>query len=283
MAQHDLSIANGSGAAVRADINAALAALASSNKGPTAPPAPTAGMLWVDDNSPSASEWTLLVYDGTDWIPLGTIDTTTDLFTPAGLSTRVATAGDTMSGDLVVEKATPAIRTNATGDTSGGVEWARNATVRWRLQAGSTAQAPLVLRAVDAAGALVGDVLSVDNASRQVSFAAIPVLPGNDPAQPNEAARKAYVDAATGAVTTSINHLRPKVAAGIGQWVLINPGPNASLVLPAGGTWAYFFITLRTDNGTYGFIQGAGVAAGGATVISGGSPYAFIGFAWRIT
>jgi hypothetical protein len=84
MAQHDYVIANGSGATVRADINDALAAIASTNKGPTAPPAPTAGMIWVDDNTPSSTTWTVFMYDGTDWIALGTLNTTTNVFTLTG-------------------------------------------------------------------------------------------------------------------------------------------------------------------------------------------------------
>lgn len=84
MAQHDYVIANGSGATVRADINSVLAAIASTNKGPTAPPAPTAGMIWVDDNTPSSSTWTIFMYDGTDWISLGTLNTTSNVFTATG-------------------------------------------------------------------------------------------------------------------------------------------------------------------------------------------------------
>lgn len=84
MAQHDLDIANASGAAVRADINGALAALGSTMKGPSAPTSPLAGMAWLDDNTPSSTVWTLNVYDGTDWIALGLLDTTNNRFTPTG-------------------------------------------------------------------------------------------------------------------------------------------------------------------------------------------------------
>lgn len=48
MAQHDYNIANGGGAAVRADINNALTAIQSLNSGSTAPTATVAGMLWYD-------------------------------------------------------------------------------------------------------------------------------------------------------------------------------------------------------------------------------------------
>lgn len=79
MAQHDLDIANGSGAAVRADINDALKALGSTMKGASAPSAPLAGMQWVEDDNPSSSVWTLRVYDGTDWINVYRLDSTNNV------------------------------------------------------------------------------------------------------------------------------------------------------------------------------------------------------------
>jgi hypothetical protein len=73
-------IDNGSGAAFRTDLNNALAALASTQKGPNAPPAPVAGMFWLDDDTPSASVWTLKCYDGADWITVGTFDISANAF-----------------------------------------------------------------------------------------------------------------------------------------------------------------------------------------------------------
>lgn len=50
-------------------------------KGPSAPssPTPVAGQLWIDDDTPSATVWTLKVYDGTDWIALALIDSTNNV------------------------------------------------------------------------------------------------------------------------------------------------------------------------------------------------------------
>lgn len=48
MAQHDYDIANGSGSAVRADINAVLDAIVSNNSGTTAPSVTFAYMFWAD-------------------------------------------------------------------------------------------------------------------------------------------------------------------------------------------------------------------------------------------
>ena len=83
MSQHDLIIDNASGASVRADLNNALAALGSSMKGPNAPPAPIAGMIWVDDDTPSATVWAVKQYDGADWIDLGRLDITNNAYTPS--------------------------------------------------------------------------------------------------------------------------------------------------------------------------------------------------------
>lgn len=91
MSQHDMTVDNQARSAVRADINLALQALASTSKGPNAPSAPVQGQLWIDDNTPSSSNWTLSVYDGADWIALGTINTSTNTFTVANLPSGVPT------------------------------------------------------------------------------------------------------------------------------------------------------------------------------------------------
>lgn len=94
MPQNDLDVANGAGNVVRADINGALAALGTHQKGPTPPPGAAAGWIWVDDNTPSASIWTVFQYDGTDWITTGYIDTTNNRYYAAG----VPIWGGTVSG-----------------------------------------------------------------------------------------------------------------------------------------------------------------------------------------
>ena len=52
-------------------------------KGPNAPPAPIAGMMWLDDDTPSASVWTLKLYDGADWISIATFDISANTWAPA--------------------------------------------------------------------------------------------------------------------------------------------------------------------------------------------------------
>jgi hypothetical protein len=80
MTQHDMNVADGGGAAVLADINLALPALASTSKGPSAPSTPYAGQLWLDDDTPSGTVWTLKQYDGADWISIAEIDTSNNRF-----------------------------------------------------------------------------------------------------------------------------------------------------------------------------------------------------------
>jgi hypothetical protein len=99
MPQHDMILDNASGAAFRGDANAALAALASTMKGPNAPPAPMAGMQWVDDDTPSASVWTWKVYDGADWLAVGVFDITANAFLLRAGAGSAAAPSYSFSGD----------------------------------------------------------------------------------------------------------------------------------------------------------------------------------------
>lgn len=83
MSQHDMVVANGSGATVRADINDGLQALASTSKGTAAPSTIYAGQMWLDDDTPSSSIWTLNMYDGSGSIAVGYLDTSNNWFIPA--------------------------------------------------------------------------------------------------------------------------------------------------------------------------------------------------------
>lgn len=100
MSQHDMILDNADGATFRADANAAVQALASSSKGNSAPSTPYAGQLWLDDNTPSSTVWTLNRYDGTDWIVEGYLDTTNNLFIPAGIGAGTNTIASASTVDL---------------------------------------------------------------------------------------------------------------------------------------------------------------------------------------
>ncbi len=90
MSQHDLTIANDTRTNVRTDIQSAVQALGSTSKGNSRPATPYAGQIWIDDNTPSSSVWTVNVYDGTDDIPIGTINVSANTFT---LTNAVPLAG----------------------------------------------------------------------------------------------------------------------------------------------------------------------------------------------
>ncbi len=70
MSQHDYNIANGTGAAVRSDINLALTAIATANSGTSAPTTTYAYQLWADTTSGN-----LKIRNGGDsaWIVVGSL------------------------------------------------------------------------------------------------------------------------------------------------------------------------------------------------------------------
>lgn len=86
MSQHDMVLDNQTRTAFRADANAALQALASTSKGSSQPSTRYAGQMWIDD---SATPWVLKVWDGSDWITIGTINASTNVFTPANIPSGV--------------------------------------------------------------------------------------------------------------------------------------------------------------------------------------------------
>jgi len=72
MSQHDYSIDNASGSAVRSDLNNALGAIATANSGATAPSTTYAYMLWAD-----TANTKLKMRNGANsaWIEVGALDT----------------------------------------------------------------------------------------------------------------------------------------------------------------------------------------------------------------
>lgn len=93
MSQHDFNIANQGFPAFRSDLNNALAALASTSSGATAPSTPYANQLWYDETNNI-----LKMRDeaNANWINLGTLDQVAKTFsvptatTLAGLTSSIA-------------------------------------------------------------------------------------------------------------------------------------------------------------------------------------------------
>ena len=110
MAQHDYNIANGTGAAVRSDLNNALAAIVSNNSGSTEPATTFAFQWWADTNASQLKlrnaandawiviqelDGTLLMEDGTAGSPglAFASDLNTGFFRPAADQLAIATGG----------------------------------------------------------------------------------------------------------------------------------------------------------------------------------------------
>jgi hypothetical protein len=98
MSQGLITVANGSGAAVRAAINAALARLATKASGTARPADIQTGESWFETDNPGGGVWSLWMWDGTADCLLGTLATATHVFTmaAAGLGGILTTQGDIM-------------------------------------------------------------------------------------------------------------------------------------------------------------------------------------------
>lgn len=82
MSQANLNLPNSAGNLFRANNNAALAAIASNNAGPSPPGSPDVGWFWLDTNTPTATIWTLNIYTGAAWLPILQVDAANGLVYP---------------------------------------------------------------------------------------------------------------------------------------------------------------------------------------------------------
>ncbi len=109
MAQHDYVIANGTGAAVRSDLNGALAAIATINSGATAPTTTYAFQLWADTTT-----GLLKIRNAANsaFVTVGTLASTN-----LGLASL---AGATFTGDVILGTTTALeLPDGATGERPG--------------------------------------------------------------------------------------------------------------------------------------------------------------------
>jgi len=95
VAQHDYNIANGTGAAVRSDLNNALAAIVSNNSGSTEPTTTFAFQWWADTN---ASQLKLRNAANDDWIVIQELDGTLLMEDGTAGSPGLAFASDLNTG-----------------------------------------------------------------------------------------------------------------------------------------------------------------------------------------
>lgn len=119
MAQHDGILEDQNGASFLSDIGDFALAVLSTSKGNARPPTAYAGQLWLDDNTPSSTTWTLYCYDGTDDIKLGEVNTTTNNFMPfvnaSALSAVYATIASTIGKQTIAVPATAMTPRSANG------------------------------------------------------------------------------------------------------------------------------------------------------------------------
>lgn len=97
MAQHDYVIANGTGAAVRSDLNNALAAIVSQNSGAVAPTTTYAYMPWADTGS-SPPVFKIRNAANNGWITLYELDGTFSIEAGSASSPGLYFTGDTNTG-----------------------------------------------------------------------------------------------------------------------------------------------------------------------------------------
>jgi hypothetical protein len=116
-------------------------------------------------------------------------------------------------------------------------------------------------------------------ANRDLSLYGYGIVGGGSPVVTYTFTPAGQLSSSLGTYWHSGNFGRPQEAAGVGQYVFVNPGFGAGYTLPAGGTWAYFWVYFTTSGA---FAESfAGIAAGGAGV-SGTAGRAIQGFSWRI-
>ena len=77
MSQNSLTIGNVTAASARTAMNNALDTLKTLHSGASAPSSPSAYMLWFETDTKK-----LQIYDGAQWIVIGTLDTTNNDFLP---------------------------------------------------------------------------------------------------------------------------------------------------------------------------------------------------------
>ncbi len=107
--------ANKSGLAYRLEDNDGKKALLTHHKGPSAPGYAEAGALWLDD---STTPWAFRLFDGGDWITIGTLHAGDNSFLPymGGSALRMAAyAADTGTVNAMVTSPIPAPPQHQTG------------------------------------------------------------------------------------------------------------------------------------------------------------------------
>ena len=148
-------------------------------------------------------------------------------------------------------------------------------TPYWQGTALGTAAGRAFLAAVDpeAQRTALGLVIGTD-----IPPKASPTFTGV-PTAPTAATATNTTQIATTAYVKATAHPLAIAGGGVGRFVSIAAPAGAPLVLPAGGTWIYFYLIVNSGGAISG--HQSGHAAGGSTVYGGASSIQTIGWAWR--
>ena len=134
MSQHDMNIANQGFPAFRADLNAALEALVSSNSGATAPATTFANMPWYDTAN---NIFKIRNEDNDAWISIFTLNQSTDVITAIGSVTLAdvvsLTGTQTLTNKTLTSPAINGQTVDKITDTQGGVFTPSSAIMRNRI------------------------------------------------------------------------------------------------------------------------------------------------------
>jgi hypothetical protein len=155
----------------------------------------------------------------------------------------VNVTGDTMSGDLKLDKATGADIRTLPFALAGNAAWSLNYFSDGNLY---------LQRHNSATGAVIDNPIVINSSTGIVSAIGVPPKP-----------------------TAS--------AGSMGQWANVVSTSGGALVLPAGGTWAWLFMGWAVTGGTWTVAPTAGVSAGGTTIGAATAGTWLGGLIWRIT
>jgi hypothetical protein len=193
-----------------------------------------------------------------------------DPSSPQDAATRafvVAKAGDTMTGDLIISKATPSLTLDkAAVGQACSVLGHQAGSPRWGITLAGATTSDFNIDRYNDSGVYQDSPLSFVRATGAPFFPS----PG--------LWRTAIASPAVPTATSSVP----------GTFTFIDPSLGAAVTLPAGGTWACFgWRCTNASSGTFGAYDGniitINVAAGG-TVVGAGYPDRFwLGFCWRIS
>ena len=124
MAQHDMNIANQGFPAFRTDLNNALSAINTMQSGTSRPSAAVQGTIWLDTTNSGSNSLTLKIYDGSDDITLGTINTSANTvdFSDSSIDTvTFKQEGTNFTGSLLVGHSTTGTLSSAEYNTAVGL------------------------------------------------------------------------------------------------------------------------------------------------------------------